>query len=207
MSEIEDAESDFHSRLSYGDYLRLSELLGAQSPLTDAHDELLFIIQHQTSELWLKLAIREIRAACTLIRADGVQPAFKLLARVARIFEQLNSAWDVLRTMTPSDYSQFRDRLGQSSGFQSWQYRAIEFLAGNRNLAMLRPHDHRPEIVADLTAILSEPSLYQEAILLLSRRGLDVGEAAQRAAAAEPHVECEALISAWAEVYRDPAHY
>jgi tryptophan 2,3-dioxygenase len=109
--------------------------------------------------------------------------------------------------MTPSDYSEFRDRLGQSSGFQSWQYRAIEFLAGNRNLAMLRPHNHRPEIVADLTAILAEPSLYQEAILLLSRRGLDVGEAAQRAAAAEPHVECEALISAWAEVYRDPAHH
>ena len=207
MSEIEDAESDFRSRMSYSDYLRLSELLGAQSPLTDAHDELLFIIQHQTSELWMKLAIREIRAACTLIRADGVQPAFTLLARVARIFEQLNSAWDVLRTMTPSDYSEFRDRLGQSSGFQSWQYRAIEFLAGNRNLAMLRPHDHRPEIVADLTAILAEPSLYQEAILLLSRRGLDVGEAAQRAAAAEPHVECEALISAWAEVYRDPAHH
>ena len=144
---------------------------------------------------------KSTRAACTLIRADGVQPAFKLLARVARIFEQLNSAWDVLRTMTPSDYSEFRDRLGQSSGFQSWQYRAIEFLAGNRNLAMLRPHDHRPEIVADLTAILSEPSLYQEAILLLSRRGLDVGEAAQRAVAAEPHVECEALIGAWAEVY------
>ena len=142
----------------------------------------------------MELAIRETRAACTLIRADGVQPAFKLLARVARIFEQLNSAWDLLRTMTPSDYSEFRDRLGQSSGFQSWQYRAIEFLAGNRNLAMLRPHDHRPEIVADLTAILAEPSLYQEAILLLSRRGLDVGEAAHRAAAAEPHVECEALI-------------
>ena len=178
MSEIEDAESDFRSRMSYGDYLRLPELLGAQSPLTDAHDELLFIIQHQTSELWMKLAIREIRAACVLLRADDVQPVFKLLARVARIFEQLNSAWDVLRTMTPSDYSEFRDRLGQSSGFQSWQYRAIEFLAGNRNLAMLRPHDHHPEIIAELTAIIAEPSLYQEAILLLSRRGLDVGEAA-----------------------------
>ena len=116
MNEREGAEGDFRSRMSYGDYLRLSELLGAQSPLTDAHDELLFIIQHQTSELWMKLAIREIRAACALIRADRVQPAFKLLARVARIFEQLNNAWDVLRTMTPSDYSEFRDRLGQSSG-------------------------------------------------------------------------------------------
>src|SRR5580698_7095306 len=177
MSEIEDAESDFHSRMSYGDYLRLSELLGAQSPLTDAHDELLFIIQHQTSELWMKLAIREIRAACTLIRADGVQPAFKLLARVARIFEQLNSAWDVLRTMTPSDYSEFRDSLGQSSGFQSWQYRAIEFLAGNRNVAMLKPHEHDPEITAELKSILARPSLYQEALALLGRSGFDVAAA------------------------------
>ena len=109
--------------------------------------------------------------AVALIRADDVQPAFKLLARVARIFEQLNSAWDVLRTMTPSDYSEFRDRLGQSSGFQSWQYRAIEFLAGNRNLAMLKPHEHHPEILAELTAILAEPSLYQEAILLLQPAG------------------------------------
>ncbi|HEY3621442.1 MAG TPA: tryptophan 2,3-dioxygenase [Roseiarcus sp.] len=207
MSEIEGAETDFRAKTSYGDYLRLAELLGAQSPLTNAHDELLFIIQHQTSELWMKLAIREIRAACALIRADNVQPAFKLLARVARIFEQLNSAWDVLRTMTPSDYSEFRDRLGQSSGFQSWQYRAIEFLAGNRNMAMLKPHEHRADIVAELRAILAEPSLYQEAILLLRRRGLDVGEAGLSAEAAEPHVECESLTSAWAEVYRDPSHH
>ena len=207
MSEIERDESDFREKMSYGDYLRLPELLAAQSPLTSAHDEFLFIIQHQTSELWMKLAIREIRAASVLIRTDDVQPAFKLLARVTRIFEQLNSAWDVLRTMTPSDYSEFRDRLGQSSGFQSWQYRAIEFLAGNRNLAMLKPHDHRPEILAELNAILAEPSLYQEAVLLLRRRGLYVGEAGTRADAAEPHIECEALTNAWAEVYRDPGHH
>ena len=207
MSDVEGAEGDFHARMSYGDYLRLPELLGAQSPLTGAHDEVLFIIQHQTSELWMKLAIREIRAASALIRADDVQPAFKLLARVARIFEQLNSAWDVLRTMTPSDYSEFRDRLGQSSGFQSWQYRAIEFLAGNRNPAMLAPHAHRPEIVAELDAILAEPSLYQEAVLLLMRRGFEVGDAAARAKVAAPHVECEALTAAWEAVYRDPAHH
>jgi tryptophan 2,3-dioxygenase len=207
MNEIEGAESDIRARMSYGDYLRLPELLGAQVPITDAHDELLFIIQHQTSELWMKLAIREVRAACGLIRVDDVQPAFKLLARVARIFEQLNNAWDVLRTMTPSDYSEFRDRLGQSSGFQSWQYRAIEFLAGNRDMAKLKPHEHRPEILAELNTILAAPSLYQEAILLLRRRGLDVGEARLRAEAAEPHIECEALTSAWAEVYRDPAHH
>ena len=136
-------------------------------PLSSAHDELLFIIQHQTSELWMKLAIHEIRSAIRAIRDDQLQPAFKMLSRVARIFEQLTNAWDVLRTMTPSEYTEFRDSLGQSSGFQSWQYRAIEFLAGNRNLAMLKPHAHREEIVARLEEILAEPSLYDEALLLL----------------------------------------
>ena len=207
MSDSHGAETDFRSRMSYDDYLRLGDLLGAQAPITDAHDEFLFIVQHQTSELWMKLAIREIRAASERLRADDVQPAFKLLARVARIFEQLNNSWDVLRTMTPSDYSEFREKLGQSSGFQSWQYRAIEFLAGNRNLAMLKPHEHRPEILAELRAILSAPSLYQEAILLLRRRGFDVGEAGGQAERAEPHAECDALTEAWAKVYRDPAHY
>jgi tryptophan 2,3-dioxygenase len=139
----EGAQMSFKERMSYGDYLDLEQVLDAQRPLSDAHDELLFIIQHQTSELWMKLAIHEIRAAIRAIRADRLQPAFKMLSRVARIFEQLTGAWDVLRTMTPSEYTQFRDALGQSSGFQSWQYRAIEFLAGNRNLAMLRPHAAR----------------------------------------------------------------
>src|SRR6202043_2999190 len=178
--------------MSYSDYLALDKILNAQQPLSTAHDEILFIIQHQTSELWMKLAIHELSATCRLIAADNLQPAFKTLSRVSRILEQLNSAWDVLRTMTPSEYTEFRGLLGQSSGFQSWQYRAIEFLAGNRNAAMLRPHEHYPEIVAELNAILAEPSLYQEAILLLRRRGLDVGDAAPRAEAAEPHIECEA---------------
>ena len=154
----------------------------------------------------MKLAIQEIGAACALIRADGCSRPSRLLARVARIFEQLNNAWDVLRTMTPSDYSEFRDRLGQSSGFQSWQYRAIEFLAGNRNLAMLRPQEHRPEIVAELNAHprASRASISRRS-LLLRRRGLDVGDAAQRAEAAEPHVEMRSVLTnAWAAVYRDP---
>src|SRR5262244_2880904 len=156
---------------SYGSYLHLDRILGAQAPLSNAHDELLFIIQHQTSELWMKLAIHEIRSAMAELRADRLEPAFKMLTRVARIFEQLNNAWDVLRTMTPSEYTEFRSMLGESSGFQSFQYRAIEFLAGNRNLAMLRPHAHRPELVAALEEILERPSLYDEALLLLSRRG------------------------------------
>src|SRR5579871_5213429 len=134
--------------MSYGDYLHLDQILGAQRPLSDAHDEMLFIIQHHTSELWMKLAIHEIAAARESIAGDQLQPAFKMLARVARIFEQLNSAWDVLRTMTPSEYTHFRGALGQSSGFQSWQYRQIEFMVGNRNKALLQAHRERPAIEA-----------------------------------------------------------
>jgi tryptophan 2,3-dioxygenase len=131
--------------MSYGDYLQIDRILTAQKPLSQAHDELLFIIQHQTSELWMKLAIHEMRATCRRIADDDLQPAFKMLSRVARIFEQLNSAWDVLRSMTPSEYTSFREELGMSSGFQSYQYRMIEFLAGNKNEAQLRPHEHVPD--------------------------------------------------------------
>jgi tryptophan 2,3-dioxygenase len=200
----EGAETDFSARMSYADYLELARILGAQKPLSDAHDELLFIIQHQTSELWMKLAIHEIEAAMRAIRADELQPAFKMLTRVARIFEQLNSAWDVLRTMTPSEYTSFRDRLGKSSGFQSWQYRAIEFLAGNRNDAMLAPHAHLPEVVARLEAILEKPSLYDEA-LLLSRRGFDIG--APAGDWRKPHKESVKVMAAWKTVYQEPAKH
>src|SRR6266851_3078442 len=161
--------------ISYSGYLQLDKILQAQLPLSAAHDEMLFIIQHQTSELWLKLAIHELTATCRLIATDDLQPAFKTLSRVSRILEQLNSAWDVLRTMTPSEYTQFRDSLGQSSGFQSYQYRVIEFLAGNRNAAMLKPHDHRPDILSKLEEILGAPSLYDEALRLLARNGFDIG--------------------------------
>jgi tryptophan 2,3-dioxygenase len=128
-----------------------------------------------------------------------------MLTRVARIFEQLNSAWDVLRTMTPSEYTSFRDRLGKSSGFQSWQYRAIEFLAGNRNDAMLAPHAHLPEVVARLEAILEKPSLYDEALLLLSRRGFDIG--APAGDWRKPHKESVKVMAAWKTVYQEPAKH
>src|SRR5215216_1235776 len=163
-SAREGAQMSFKGRMSYSDYLHLERVLDAQEPLSTAHDELLFIIQHQTSELWMKLAIHEIRSAIHAIHDNELRPAFKMLSRVSRIFEQLNNAWDVLRTMTPSEYTEFRGSLGQSSGFQSWQYRAIEFLAGNRNLAMLNPHAHRDEVMARLEEILAEPSLYDEAL-------------------------------------------
>ncbi len=203
----EGAQMSFKGRMSYSDYLMLEKVLDAQEPLSKAHDEMLFIIQHQTSELWMKLALHEINAAVRSIRDDRLEPAFKMLTRVARIFEQLNSAWDVLRTMTPSEYTTFRESLGQSSGFQSWQYRAIEFLAGNRNVAMLGPHAHRPDILEKLEAILGAPSLYDEAIRLLSRNGFDVGEEAKRTDWRETRVESDKVFSAWQTVYRDPERY
>ena len=202
----EGAEMEFAGRMAYGDYLRLEKILTAQAPLSSAHDELLFIIQHQTSELWMKLAIHEIRSAMTAIRGDRLQPAFKMLARVSRIFDQLTGAWDVLRTMTPSDYSEFRASLGQSSGFQSWQYRAIEFLAGNRKAVMLKPHAHRPEVVAELEDILSRPSLYDEALLLLARNGFDIGDDAQRTDWRETRIETPPFVTPGASSTRIPRH-
>jgi tryptophan 2,3-dioxygenase len=194
-------------RMSYADYLHLDKILTAQEPLSAAHDELLFIIQHQTSELWMKLAIHELRSAIDAIRGDRLQASFKMLARVARIFEQLNSAWDVLRTMTPSEYTQFRDALGQSSGFQSYQYRVIEFLAGNRNAAMLKPHEHRPDILAKLEEILGAPSLYDEALRLLARNGFDIGAEAQRTDWRATRPESRAVLQAWKAIYAAPERY
>jgi tryptophan 2,3-dioxygenase len=191
---------------SYGDYLQLGKILSAQAPVSPAHDEMLFIIQHQTSELWMKLAIHELGAACAAIAADDLQPAFKMLARVARIMEQLNSAWDVLRTMTPSEYTQFRSALGSSSGFQSWQYRAIEFLAGNKNEAMLQLHKDRRETHAWLEAIYKKPSLYDEAIQALARRGFAIAPEVIAGATA-PYKSHASVRAAWAEIYRNPAKY
>lgn len=201
------AKMSFKSDMSYGDYLGLDDLLGAQGPLSDAHDEMLFIIQHQTSELWMRLALHELDAARGHIAAERYREAFKMISRVARIFEQLNNAWDVLRTMTPSDYTMFRDDLGASSGFQSHQYRLIEYLVGNRNTALLKVHEHRPELHAKLTAELERPSLYHVALRALERElSLTFPASAFRLAA--PHQSQDAIIAAWTTVYKDPnAHW
>ncbi|MGE0282018.1 MAG: tryptophan 2,3-dioxygenase [Rhizobiaceae bacterium] len=200
----EGAQMSFEGRMSYGDYLHLEKILDAQTTLSTAHDELLFIIQHQTSELWMKLAIHELRSAILAIREDRLQPAFKMLTRVARIFEQLNNAWDVLRTMTPSEYTEFRNSLGQSSGFQSYQYRAIEFLAGNRNHAMLKPHEHRADIAAMLDEILNQPSLYDEALRLLVRNGFDIGAETNRTDWRQTRSENPAVLAVWKAIYAEP---
>ena len=206
-SDGEQAVSDFATRMSYSDYLDLDRLLAAQHPLSTAHDELLFIIQHQTSELWMHLAVHELRSARSLIAGDDVQPAFKMLTRVARIFEQLNSAWDVLRTMTPSDYTEFRDRLGQSSGFQSFQYREIEFVLGNRNLSTLRAHEHRPDVLARLRAELAVPSLYDESLRYLDRSGIHVPDEVLARDVSTSHVRNEGVVEAWRQVYSDPERW
>ena len=203
----EGAQMAFDGRMSYGDYLRLETVLDAQVPLSAAHDEMLFIIQHQTSELWMKLVIHELFSAIAAIREDRLQPAFKMLARVARIFEQLNGAWDVLRTMTPSEYTSFRDSLGQSSGFQSHQYRAIEFLLGNRNLAMLKPHAHRDDTTGMLEAILAQPGLYDEALRLIARHGFDIGADAARTDWRHSRADNPAVLASWAAIYRAPEEY
>ncbi|MDE4173970.1 tryptophan 2,3-dioxygenase [Phaeobacter sp. PT47_59] len=197
------AEMSFDGRMSYGDYLKLDSILNAQKPLSDAHDEMLFIIQHQTSELWMRLAVHELNAARDCLLAGDSRPAFKMLARVARIFEQLNSAWDVLRTMTPSDYTHFRDSLGQSSGFQSHQYRLIEFILGNRNKAMMRPHAHDPAVTAQLEAELTQPSLYDVALRLLANVVPLPDEVISRDVS-EPYQPRDAVMDAWTKVYQAP---
>jgi len=203
----EGATMNFDGRMAYGDYLCLDQVLGAQKPRTDAHDEMLFIIQHQTSELWMRLAIHEIVAAREAIRADQLQPAMKTLARVSRIFEQLNNAWDVLRTMTPSDYTRFRSKLGQSSGFQSWQYRVIEYALGNRNHAMMKPHAHVPGTLAKLEAELNQPSLYDEAIRLAKRHGIDMPEEVLGRDVRHTHQLHDGVTAGWKIVYEAPEQY
>jgi len=203
----EAAKVDFASEMSYGDYLHLDAILGAQQLRSGAHDEMLFIVQHQVNELWMKLLLHELRAAIAAVAGDRLQPAFKMLARVSRIMEQMVHAWDVLATMTPPEYSTIRPSLASSSGFQSWQYREIEFLLGNKNAAMLKPHEHRPDLLARVQAAHEAPSLYDESLRLLARRGLLAPEVAERDWSA-PYAASVAVEQAWLAVYRDPdAHW
>jgi tryptophan 2,3-dioxygenase len=193
--------------MSYSDYLALDKILNAQQPLSTAHDEILFIIQHQTSELWMKLAIHELSATCRLIAADDLQPAFKTLSRVSRVLEQLNSAWDVLRTMTPSEYTQFRATLGTSSGFQSYQYRLIEFLAGNKNAAMMRVHADDKPVLERLEAVRQAPSIYDLTIRVLHRRGFGIDPRVIERDVSLSHEANDSVRAAWLSVYRDPARF
>lgn len=203
--EDEGAETDFASRMSYGDYLSIDQILSAQHPISNAPDELLFIIQHQTSELWMKLMLHELNAARHAISEDQTSVAMKSLARVSRIMEQLNGAWDVLRTMTPSDYTTFRESLGQSSGFQSLQYRLIEFILGNRNEAMMHPHAHDPAAIAMLEEEMARPSLYLEVLRFAARAGHALPDDVLSTIKVVPHEPVDAVIDLWSDIYKDTA--
>ena len=203
----QDTASGARAEMNYGDYLHLDAVLAAQHPLSPDHNEMLFIVQHQTSELWMKLMLHELRAAVASIAADDLAPAFKMLARVSRIMEQLVHAWDVLGTMTPPEYSAIRPYLSSSSGFQSAQYRRIEFMLGNKNPAMLKPHEHRPDLLAEVEQAWRSPSLYDEALRLLARRGLPVPVSHTQRDWTQPYAESEAVEQAWLVAYRDPKRY
>ena len=200
----EGARLDFSQDMSYGDYLHLDEILNAQHPLSPSHDEMLFIVQHQTSELWMKLLLHELTAAIRCVAADDLGSAFKMLARVSKIMEQLVHAWDVLATMTPPEYSAIRPYLSASSGFQSAQYRCIEFMLGNKNAAMLKPHAHRPDLLARVDAAWRAPSLYDEALRLLARRGFAVPASHTERDWTTPYESNDAVEQAWLVAYRDP---
>lgn len=193
--------------VTYSSYLDLDRILSAQHPASDAHDEMLFIIVHQASELWLKLCLHELFEARECIKADRLRPSFKMLTRVARAQGQLIQSWDVLSTMTPHDYSTIRPHLGGSSGFQSAQYRMMEFLLGGRNPEMIAMHEVTPDIATSLRAELTRKSIYAEAVDLLARRGFAIPHAVLERPVGEPWPHSPEVEAAWAEVYRDPKEY
>jgi tryptophan 2,3-dioxygenase len=204
---LDDQAIHWDADLSYAGYLQLGGLLSLQRPRSGAHDELMFIIVHQASELWMKLAIAELAAAMAEIGRGNPGPAFKMLARVSRIQTQLIESWAVLSTMTPADYSSFRASLGQSSGFQSYQYRQLEFMLGNKNPAMIRAHRQEPAAHALLARVLSEPSVYDLSLRLLHRSGIALPADVLERDFAVPYVARPEVEAAWAEVYRNPQAY
>ena len=195
--------TDLRGRRTYGDYLALERILTAQSPVSNSHDEMLFIIIHQATELWMKLAIHELRAACTLLATDQPKPCFKMLARVSRIQSQLIQSWDVLSTLTPAEYLAFRDKLGPASGFQSHQYRLVEFILGHKNRARLAPFRHQSDTHEELTGQLEQPGLYDQAIRLLSHRGFSIDRAQCERDWSQPYRTNESVRRAWAAIYAD----
>lgn len=205
--KAEGAQLDFSKDMTYGSYLHLDEILNAQHPLSPEHNEMLFIIQHQTSELWMKLMLHEMAAAVENIRQDNLPSAFKMLARVSRIMEQLVHAWSVLATMTPPEYSAMRPYLAKSSGFQSYQYRQIEFALGNKNAAMLKPHAHRSDLLQAVQKSYEAPSLYDEAIRLMNRHGIAVPEEYLERDWTQPYVANAGVQAAWLIAYTNPEKY
>lgn len=201
--DIGDEKIHWDTDLDYGQYLQLDRVLTSQLPLSGEHDEILFIVIHQATELWLKVCLHELRAALACLQRDQFRPAFKMLARIARIQDQLSQSWNVLSTLTPFDYLKFRDRLGRSSGFQSVQYRLLEFTIGNKNADLIKVHESQPEAYKILEAALNAPSLYDEVLKVLARRGFDLPKSVAERDWAEPYEPQQKVEAAWLEIYRD----
>lgn len=204
---VQNEDIHWDQDISYGGYLSLDKLLDCQHLLTDTHDEMMFVIIHQTSELWMKLCLHEIHSAMQQIENDNFGAAFKMLSRVSRIQAQLRKSWDVLSTMTPSDYMTFRDDLGQSSGFQSFQYREIEFALGNKNKALIEVHRTKPERYERLKAVLNAPSFYDLCLKALARHGFDIPDSHLNRDWSEAYSPDEKIERAWAEIYKDTTRH
>jgi tryptophan 2,3-dioxygenase len=200
-------QTDFQKAMSYGDYLHLDKILSSQHRLSDHHDEMLFIIIHQTSELWMKLILHEVTEAIQFIRQNDLEPSFKILSRVSRIQQQLIQSWSVLSTLTPSEYLEFRDKLGQSSGFQSYQNRLIEFALGNKNAQTLAVYQHQPELYKKMHHALHKPSIYDAAIQALVARGIRVDDEVLNRDLSENYEPNLSVEEAWLTVYRNVDHY
>lgn len=206
-SNEKNIHTDFKERMTYGDYLSLDTILKSQHRLSDHHDEMLFIIIHQVSELWLKLTIHEIQAATKSIQEGKFQQAFKMLARVSNIQNQIIQAWDVLATMTPSEYLEFRDKLGQASGFQSYQYRLVEFALGYKTPHILKIYEKDPELLAELKKAYDSPGLYDVAIEALAKAGFDIDKDVINRDVRLTYEANESVERAWMEVYRNVDQY
>jgi len=205
---VEDSiHTDFNNEMSYGDYLKLDQILSAQQPLSNQHDEMLFIIIHQSSELWLKLAGHELSCAVQYIQQNNLGPAFKVIARVKQIFIQLTQSWNILSTLTPSDYLKFRDDLGRSSGFQSYGYRKLEFLLGNKNKDMLKVHESAPAVHQELEQLLNQPSLYDEVIKALVSKDFTIDASVTNRDFTLPYQSNASVLTAWITVYQQPEKY
>ncbi|MFY4775119.1 tryptophan 2,3-dioxygenase [Metabacillus sp. RGM 3146] len=200
-------QTDFQRDMSYADYLQLDKILSSQTRLSDHHDEMLFIVIHQASELWMKLAIHELSQAKACIQKNDLEPSFKMLSRVSRIQQQLIQSWNILSTLTPAEYMEFRDKLGHSSGFQSYQNRLIEFALGNKNARMLSVYQHEEELYQVMQTALKEPSIYDAAIQALAARGLPIDEEALQRDWSENYQHNQSVEEAWLTVYRDVDQY
>jgi len=203
----QDIHTDFKDDMSYGDYLKLDQVLSAQQPLSNEHDEMLFIVIHQSSELWLKLAGHELVKAVQCLRENDFGPAFKVIARVKQIFIQLTQSWNILSTLTPADYLKFRDDLGRSSGFQSHGYRKLEFLLGNKNSDMLKLHKNNDEAHQELDILLNSPSLYDEVIIALVKAGFNIDDDVLKRDVTQAYQSNDSVVKAWLTVYQQPEKY